>query len=450
LFNDLEMEATPVLAAVDCDTSFGRVLGPLGRVFTRPTFETFRALVVGMVCQVGECTVTGMLTAAGMSTSWHHSRAHRFFSRATWCLDELGLGVMSTIVSTLLQPGEAVCVVIDDTLFKRSGRRVAHAFWQHDGSASASGGVGFGNNFVVLGVLVDVPFMTRTVCLPVLFRLYTKGGPERSELANRLVWIVSSFLDDGRVIEVVADAAYACERFAKLPGRASFVSRLRANAALHRLTPPRTGKRGRPRTKGERLPVLADIARDRRRRWRTVTVTRYGRRETLQALTLTCLWYKVFKQRPVRVVLLREVDSAKPFDFALVATDTSASIEQIIERYAQRWAIEVAFRDAKQTTGVGEARNRTALAVERTVPFGLLVQSLVTIWYANAGHTTAVVAARRRLAPWYDQKTEPSWLDMLVTLRRQLIADRFRALPHPAVDHGEIHDPAWILELIAS
>ena len=151
-----------------------------------------------------------------------------------------------------------------------------------------------------------------------------------------------------------------------------------------------------------------------------------------------------------RVVLLRENDSAKPFDFALVATDTSASIEQIIERYAQRWAIEVCFRDAKQTTGVGEARNRTPLAVERTVPFGLLVQSLVMIWYAHAGHSTAVVAARRRLAPWYDQKTEPSWLDMLATLRRQLIADRFRALPHPAVDHAEIHDPAWILELIAS
>ena len=198
-----------MLAALDCDTSFGRVLGPLGRVFTRPTFETFRALVVGMVCQVGECTVTGMLTAAGMSTSWHHSRAHRFFSRAAWCLDELGLGVMSLIVSTLLQPCDAVRVVIDDTLFRRSGRRVAHAFWQHDGSANAPGAVGFGNNFVVLGVLVDLPFMTRPVCLPILFRLFKKGGPARSELANSLVWIVLSFLESGRAIEVVA---YACER----------------------------------------------------------------------------------------------------------------------------------------------------------------------------------------------------------------------------------------------
>jgi hypothetical protein len=31
-----------------------------------------------------------------------------------------------------------------------------------------------------------------------------------------------------------------------------------------------------------------------------------------------------------------------------------------------------AFEDAKQLAGVGEARNRTELAVKRTVPFGLL------------------------------------------------------------------------------
>lgn len=439
----------PVLRGMDCDTSFGRVLAPMRGVFTKPTFETFCALVVGMVCQVGECTVTGMLTAAGLSTTWHHSRAHRFFSRARWQLDDLGLGVLSLIMTKLLEPGDAVRVVIDDTLLKRSGRKVAHAFWQHDGSATTPGAVGFGNNFVVLGVLVVLPFVTRPVCLPVLFRLYKKDGPTRSQLANTLVQIVAAFCGD-RPVEIVADAAYACQRFADLPEQASFVSRLRSNAALHRLTPPRTGKRGRPRTKGERLPRLADIAQDHRRKWRDVTVTRYGHQQTLQALTLTCLWYKVFKQRAVRVVLVRELDSGKPFDIAFVATDTDLAVEQVIERYAQRWAIEVCFRDAKQTTGVGEARNRVSLAVQRTVPFGLIVQSIVTIWYALAGHTTDIVTTRRRLAPWYPQKTEPSYLDMLTTLRRHLIVERFRALPQPTVDHAENPDPAWILELMAA
>ena len=51
-----------------------------------------------------------------------------------------------------------------------------------------------------------------------------------------------------------------------------------------------------------------------------------------------------------------------------------------------RWGIEQAFADARQIMGVGEARNRTRRAVERTVPFGLICFSVVTVWYALHGH----------------------------------------------------------------
>ncbi|HVL98021.1 MAG TPA: hypothetical protein VM324_01870 [Egibacteraceae bacterium] len=37
-------------------------------------------------------------------------------------------------------------------------------------------------------------------------------------------------------------------------------SRIRRDAAVYELTPPRTGKRGRPRKKGARLPALAALA----------------------------------------------------------------------------------------------------------------------------------------------------------------------------------------------
>jgi hypothetical protein len=35
----------------------------------------------------------------------------------------------------LLDPGAPVVVVVDDTLFRRWGRKVHHAFWIHDGAA---------------------------------------------------------------------------------------------------------------------------------------------------------------------------------------------------------------------------------------------------------------------------------------------------------------------------
>ncbi|MEE4595999.1 hypothetical protein V2J94_29590 [Streptomyces sp. DSM 41524] len=104
-----------------------------------------------------------------------------------------------------------------------------------------------------------------------------------------------------------------------------------------------------------------------------------------------------------------------------------------MERYASRWAIETAFFDARQTLGVGEARNRTRLAVERTVPFGLLACTVVTTWYALAGHQPADTDEHRARARWYTTKTQPSFEDMTAKLRRTIIAHRFRGpRPHQA------------------
>jgi hypothetical protein len=154
-----------------------------------------------------------------------------------------------------------------------------------------------------------------------------------------------------------------------------------------------------------------------------VTVTRYGRTTTVAVHHHRCLWRGVFGARPVRVLVITE--PARP-TMTLMTTDTTTPIAGIVERYAARWAIEVAFEDAKQITGVGEARNRTRPAVERTVPFGLYTQSVVVIWYHLAGHHPNVIRDRRDHTPWYTTKKRPSYLDMIVKLRRVLIAAQYQ------------------------
>ncbi len=118
-----------------------------------------------------------------------------------------------------------------------------------------------------------------------------------------------------------------------------------------------------------------------------------------------------------------------------------------MERYASRWSIEVAFEEAKQVTGVGEARNRKELAVRRTVPFGLFCQSLLAVWYATSLHADTVVAERRRQAPWYRTKESPSTADMLAAARRVLIAARFSATRPAAPTPSEILEVqrAWAM-----
>jgi SRSO17 transposase len=110
--------------------------------FGAPTFKTFTWLVVGFVAQPGTRTVTGMLAGARLAGIWHHSRAHRFFAAARWSTDQLGLVVLEMIVACLLGPDAPLVVVVDDTLFRRSGRKVWGAAWHHDPLAVGRGRVG--------------------------------------------------------------------------------------------------------------------------------------------------------------------------------------------------------------------------------------------------------------------------------------------------------------------
>lgn len=228
-----------------------------------------------------------------------------------------------------------------------------------------------------------------------------------------------------RPLDVVGDAAYATEAWKGLEDQITITSRLRSNAAIYKPTPPRTGKRGRPRTWGARLPRLDEIALDPATEWIEQAVRRYGKTETLKLTVIDCLWEPLGPQTPVRVIIVH--DDTKPcgYQLALITTDLSSIPAQIVERYADRWPIEVAFEDGKELFGVGHARNRTRKAVERTVPFQFLTMTLTIIWYAAAGHHPDVVEEHRARAPWYLTKTTPSFADMLAKLRRVIIACQF-------------------------
>jgi len=281
---------------------------------------------------------------------------------------------------------------------------------------------------VIAGIVVSLPFCSRPVCLPVLFRLVVKGTNSRSRLwlARRMAEALTGALP-GRVIHVTGDAAYAGKELRTLPETVTWTTRLRKDAALHQLPPPRTGRRGRPRVKGARLPALAALAGT--AAFTPVTVTRYRKTATISAAAFTCLWHTAFGSRTVQVVLVRDRGRGS-YDVALVTTDLDAAPAQVIERYAARWSIEVAIEDAKQIFGAGQARSRAACAVRATIPFTLICQTLAITWYATAGHNPADVDEHRARAPWYTTKAEPSTADMIAKLRRVLIAAKYRP-PHP-------------------
>jgi DDE superfamily endonuclease len=390
--------------------------------FTTPSFTTFTALVTGMIAQTGRRTVTGMLTGARLSTVWPHDRVHRFFSRARWDVDRVGLVLASVIVSRLTPPEAAIGVAVDDTLFKRYGKKIFGAAWQYDGAATGPKPVGRGTCFVVVCIVVDLPFMTRPVALPVLARLWRpKQDTTKIGIAAELVGLLAAAFG-GRRIDVVADGAYHGKPLRNLPTNVSWTCRIPTSAVLYELAPPYTG-RGRPRLKGERFGTVKELAM--RAVYTTHRMRRYDRgvEKTVRIAEVTCLWYGSFHARTVRVIFVR--NDRDMLEIALVTTDLNASVADLVQRYAARWSIEVTFEEARQHLGVGQAENRTRAAVERTIPFGLYVYAITVVWYALYGYHPADVAEHRARSPWYGCKTAPSFQDMLVKLRRTIIAARF-------------------------
>ena len=99
----------------------------------------------------------------------------------------------------------------------------------------------------------------------------------------------------------------------------------------------------------------------------------------------------------------------------------------ILELFAQRWPLEVAFYNAKQFLGLEDPQNRTPQAVRRTAPIALYLHTMVILWFAKHGRFDA--KAFRETHPWYTQKRTPSFADMLVSLKRASLRESISRYP---------------------
>ena len=458
--------------------TFWPLLTAFASCFGAPTFENFCWVVAGWVHCLGRHTVTAVAVASGGLAGREVSSFHRFFARAQWSLDAVGL-VLFRLVMVWQPAGQPLRAALDDTLARKTGKCISLASMHHDPLLSPSARrpfASFGHVWVILSVWVPLPgSQSRGVALPVLFRLFVgrRGGgqvdsPSRRtagarqqaarraaehtpyctklELGREMVHLLASWAGERQVV-VAMDSAYAGRTLLEQrPANLAFVSRLRMDAALW--TPPaarRPGQKGRPRRRGQRLPNPAAWA-TARRSWHRLKLTLYGRSVTTQVFTKTALWYVAMRDQPVRIVVVRD-PSGRRHDEAFFSTDVQASAAFILQTYASRWCLEVAFRDGKQHLGFEDPQQQVELAVRRTAPLAFLVYDLVWLWAAGraqAGQTIAWVPRS-----WYRQKVAPSFMDALTALRHE----RWRStiFDPPLTSRRRKNSPAaWTRDLLAT
>ena len=449
-------------------SSLQSILYSFAPCFTAPSFENFVALVCGwMLCQ-GAHTVTRAFLCArlGRLTSRrHHASLHRFLSRARWAPDALGRVLLLLLLPFL---GQEIEAAVDDTLCRRTGAHIFGAGMHHDTGRSTYRSYGgprtllaFGHSWVVLSLWVSWPWKpTRGTAIPILFRLYRpkKHTPEaqyrkRTELAVELLRLLASWLPEGRRLNLAADREYSCTTVLRdLPENVRFVGTMPMDAALFEVELKPYRGRGRRPAKGPRLPTPTEMAAQGTLPWSECEVALYGRPTRLLVHSFVAIWYSVTRRRPLRVVLTRD-PSGRMDDRVYFSTHPQWSAQQILRRYARRWALEVTFFHAKQSLGLEQVRNgwwrrrnrngtplprrkgphahpyRGRKAAERTVPLLFLTYGLVVAWYLRHGKPTRDVARECKRRPWDRGKSDPSFPDMLHALRREFLRVRISADP---------------------
>jgi hypothetical protein len=88
------------------------------------------------------------------------------------------------------------------------------------------------NCWVVAGIVAELPFGTRPVCLPVLARLWQPRHTGKIAFAREMVEAVAARHPD-RIVHAVGDAAYVGEHLRGLDKQITWTSRLKVTSVLH-------------------------------------------------------------------------------------------------------------------------------------------------------------------------------------------------------------------------
>ena len=392
--------------------------------FGGPAFGIFQTLMVGWVLAPGRRTITNMICVGDPDNTRAHDAYHRFIRCGAWSLDTLW-AVLTRMLVTRFCPTGPVTLDVDDTLFHKTGRNINGAGVFRDAVASTRSKVVYalGLNLVVVTLRVTPPWAGCPIALPVAMALNRKNGSDTTtELAETALRQLAGRLPD-RELTVCGDGAYACLIGRDLPNT-TITSRMRRDAAIYEAPPPPTGKPGRPRTKGDRLPTPAALA-------NTLTdadftLVKHDRRgTTTEALvyTIKVLWYAVHKNEMVNLHIVRDPTGHQRDDF-FVTNDLDTTPATICARYHGRWSIEICFREVKQCLGAQNPQSWKHQGPERAAALSLWLYSSIWATHLTAHGNTPTWTERA----WYRNKRVPSFIDALATLRHDLWTRRITAM----------------------
>jgi len=407
------------------------IILPFATLFSKPVWESALVLLVGAILAPGKRTISAVLRVMGLQNEPHFQTYHRVLNRAVWSSRQASRILLLLLVQCFAPSGVLV-MGIDDTIERRWGKRIAARGIYRDPVRSSDSHFvkTSGLRWLSLMLLVHIPWAERVWALPFFTvlapseRYHQSQGHRHKVLtdwARQRVTQVRRWLPQ-RAIVLVADSSFAAlqllESLRQLPHPVHVVTRLRLDAALYDPAPERLPKQmGRPRKVGNRLPTLKSSLEDSETDWQTLTIGGwYGRRAyPVEVVSQTAVWYHTgLAVVPIRWVLVRDPQGHFSPQ-AFLCTDLTATAQQIIQWFCQRWGVEVTFEEVRAHLGLETQRQWSSLAILRTTPALLGLFSVVVLL---AHHLPSHLRHSRFHSAWY-QKSLPTFSDALASVRQR-------------------------------
>jgi len=374
------------------------VMGLFQGLLTAPSPQTCALLACGWALATGRHTITTSLWWTGAATVKHCSRFYGCLGGPFYQARGRIWGGIIRHAAQLLPPDAPMVIAFDDTTKTKSGVHIEGVDRYRHGAGSARQEYRTlqGVNCVlgVLRVLLQ-RWPGHAVTIPSGLERYLKEDQARqlhlpyrarSVLARSILEGVIAQLP-GRQIRAMVDGGEATHDFLRdLPVSVEVGSRVLISGKLYALpTMPAGPRRGRPPRKG---PLLGSPT-----TW--VRQGAGGLPPPTDAGAMVQrgvgLWHTVLPGRLVQVVVIRCPPSPRlktpgrrkppPSVAAFYTTELSRSVEDVLQQYRDRWAIEIESLDANAFDGLGhdQCRKLQRLVGANTLRLGMAAARM--LWF---------------------------------------------------------------------
>ena len=386
---------------------------------------------------MGRHTVTGIISATGNQfEDW--SSVYKIFSKKRIDISKI-MKVIQSNVLTETKDSEYIVAHMDDTIIKKTGKRIPGTSWKRDPL-----GPPFHTNFIwgqrFIQVSMALPkngVIGQSRAIPVDFHhCPTAAKPKRSATDEEVneykeqkkvlklsrqgserIKLLRENLDDNGAEEkqliMSVDGSYTNSEVLKnLPQRVTLIGRIRKDTKLFKI-PDNQPKTGRKRVYGDRMPTPEQIRQSEKYHWQEIVAWAAGNLHKFNIKIVDNLrWKSAGGNHNLKLVIIRPLGYRlskgarilyrKPA--YLICTDTELDNQTLLQSYLWRWEIEVNFREEKTMLGTGQAQVRNPNSSESFPAFIVAAYAMLHIASHRAYQKGNNITIPR--AKWYKKQVK--------------------------------------------